>query len=694
MSDTPPKVPIEPARKASFSGVSLIWLLPILALVVALGVAWQSYNARGPLIEIEFENGAGIAVRQTELRFRDVTVGVVEEVHFAEGLEGVIASVRLDKDIAQYVDGGAQFWIVRPELSAQGVSGLDTVLTGVYIEGAWDGDIGAPAARFRGLSDAPLFRFGREGLQIALRTTGGGTLIDESPITFRGIEVGRVGKAQISPEGSFAIAEAIIYHPHSRLISAGTRFWDASGFTFSVGPGGAEIDFTSVASLVSGGLTFDTFVSSGAAISDGALFEVFPDQDAARDSLFNAPEADPLDVRVVFDENISGLAVGAPVELSGLNIGRVVAISGVVEEDFFGDARVRLNAQLAIQPTRLGLQGDATPEAALAFLGDRITEGLRARLASASLLAGGLKIELVEVAGARPFRWRVTEGAMPIIPTTQSRISDVSATAEGVLARINNLPIEELLNSVIGFLGSAQALVSSDEIRETPQELIGLLGDVRGLVTSEEVQELPVKLNMTLARFETLLADLERDQVTLRLAEAVNAAAQAAQGVSASVEGVPALIAQLEAVAASAAGLPLEDLTREVTALTASANALIGTEAARALPADLSAALAEMQAVLSELRAGGAVENINTTLGSVSEAADAVAISTQELPALVARIRAVLDQASSTIAGFDQGETLGRDAERALRDISEAADALAALARTIERNPGALIRGR
>lgn len=386
MDNTPTDVKIEPARKSFLERASFVWLIPIFALVIALGVAWKSYDDRGPLIAVAFENGAGITKRETELRYRDIPVGVVEDVKFSSDLSSIVAMIRVDKDVVRFVDADSQFWIVQAQLSARGVTGLDTVLSGVYIEGTWDNDIAEPApSEFVGLSEAPISRNEKDGLRITLRTTRGGSLTDHSPITFRGIEVGRVGKARISEQGNFATAEAIIYHPHSRLISSTTRFWDTSGFTFTVGPRGAEIDFSSIATLLGGGLTFDTFVSGGEAVTNNAEFEVYPEEGAARNSLFNGSAVEALEMRVVFDENISGLAVDAPVELSGLNIGKVQSLSGIVEMDPFGVNRVKLNAVLSIQPARLGLPDAVTSDAALTFLSNRISAGLRARLASTSL---------------------------------------------------------------------------------------------------------------------------------------------------------------------------------------------------------------------------------------------------------------------------------------------------------------------
>ncbi|MBW4708367.1 MCE family protein [Roseobacter sp. YSTF-M11] len=694
MSDAPDPVPIDPARESFLGRASIVWAIPFIALVLALMVAWQSYNDRGPLISIEFENGAGIVAGSTEVRFRDVTVGVVEDVTFAEGLEGVVVQVRLEKEVARFVDAGASFWVVRPELTVQGVSGLDTVLSGIFIEGSWDSEIGPARFTFKGLEIPPLFRPGQEGLQIALRTTSGGALTDNSPILFRGIEIGRVGPARISPQGNFAIAEAIIYEPHGRLVTRNSRFWDTSGFSVSIGPSGAEVDFSSLATLVGGGITFNTFVSGGAQVADGTVFEVFVDEATARNSVFNTSEADLLELRVIFDENISGLAVGAPVELSGLRIGSVESLSGIVDREEFGDARVRLNVIIGIQPTRLGLSGDIEPEAAVTFLNARVQEGLRARLASASLLTGGLKVELVEIEDA-PAVGPIAQGdGPPTIPSTDSEISDATATVEGVFTRINSLPFEELLNSAIGFMQGAEAFISSDDLRQTPQEVRALLNDVRMIVTSQDVQQIPASLNAAILRAETLLSQVEEGQAVDRVVEAISAATEAANSVNASVAGIPELIDGLSGVAAKAEALPLEELTVQLTDLLASADAILGRPEAQDLPASLGAALDELNATLTELREGGAVRNVNATLDSAREAADAVALSSRDLPQLVEQIADVFDQASRTIEGYNKGDVISRDAQAALRDISKAANALTALARLLERNPTALIRGR
>ncbi|AXI48319.1 paraquat-inducible protein B [Sulfitobacter sp. SK012] len=694
MSDTPPEVHIEQRRKGGFSGASVIWLIPLFALAVALAVAWKTFNDLGPLIVVEFVSGAGIEAGQTELKYRDITVGKVEKLNFTENLDRVAAHIRVDKEIGPFIDNGSVFWIVQPEVSARGITGLSTVLSGVYIEGSWDSEVGPSAETFVGASHPPLITPGQSGLQIAFRTASGGTLTDNAPILFKGIEVGKLGRAQIASNGSFAIAEALINDDHRNLINSNTRFWDTSGFSVSIGPSGAEIDFSSIATLVGGGITFDTFVSGGERVSDGTVFEIFDSKEDARSSLFNASEVDPLRLNVVFDDNLAGLAVGASVELSGLRIGDVEALVGLVDYDQFGDSRVRLNATLAIQPARLGLPGETTPEKALALLQERVADGLRARLASASLLTGGLKIELVLVDDAPPARMEVVGDELPVIPTTQSSTSDAAATVEGVFSRLNKLPIEELLESAISLMNSADAFVSDENLRETPGDVRTLLGDLSGLVNSEDVQNVPVALNATLMRVEALVAELEEQQLVAKLTTALDSAATAADAISSSVEGVPELVEEIQAIAAKAESLEFDELFNELTALVKSADNIIGTDDAIALPGALKGALDEMNATLGELRAGGAVDNVNQTLASARNAADSIAISARDLPDVVERLTKLFAQASRTIEGYDQGQTLGREAKTTMQEIQKAADALAKLARTIERKPNSLLLGR
>ena len=691
---TPPTPPVKPARTSPFRRLSVVWIVPAIALIAVLGVAVKTYLDQGPLIEITFDNASGITAGATELHYRDVTVGKVEEVGFTDDLASVVVSVRLNKDVGEYVDRDARFWVVRPQVTAQGVSGLDTVLSGVFIEGIWDSQPGGLETKFTGMSDAPLERLNNKGVLLTLRAAAGVSLTEGAPILYQGIKVGQIGKTAISEDGSTSEAEAIIFSPHDRLIDTATRFWDTSGFSFTLGPGGAALDFSSIASLISGGVTFGTLVSGGEPVETGAIMTVYTDEGAARSSIFSGDEGKTLNLSAVFEENIAGLSINAPVELAGLNIGRVSALNGLVDAVRFGDNRVRLVATLSIQPGKLGLEGEQTEQTALDFLADRVKSGLRARLATTSILTGGLKVELAEVADAPDAEIQDMGTSGPRIPTTKSDISDVSATAEGVFQRINDLPVEEIMNQAINLLGNVNALITSEGVRNAPENLNGLLADARGVINSDDVKALPGQLNAVTERLATLIDGFNQADLTERLGKALDDAAEAAQGVNSAVEGVPDLLARLNGVAANIEEVAIDKMADQMTELLTTVDSFLNQQSTRELPESLNASLTELSAVLAQLREAGVVDTVKNTLNSASNAADAVADASRDLPRLIEQARQVLAQAGTTIQGYQANNGLGRDARDALREVQRAAQAVSSLARAIERNPNSLLTGR
>lgn len=674
--------------------ISIVWIVPLVALIVVLVIAWRSYAERGPVIEISFENAAGVKEGSTELRYRDVAIGLVEEVSFTEGLGRVLVSVRVDKDVAPFIDDEARFWVVRPQVTTQGVSGLNTVLSGVYIEGLWDDQPAGHVGRFEGLPDAPLERQGQDGLKLTLRASGRASLIENTPILYRGVTVGRVGKPSITEDGSSAQAEAMIFEPHDRLVTSSTRFWDTSGFSFSLGPNGAALDFSSVASLVAGGVTFETMVSGGEPVEPDSTFTVYPEESAARTSLFAADEGETLTLAVVFRENVGGLTADAPVELNGLKIGEVSALNGLIDPERFGDNRVRLVVSLSIRVGRLGLEDGSGAEDALEYFRERVEGGLRARLTSASILTGGLKVELVDEPEAQPAALVQGEQDTYYLPTTENDIADVSATAQGVFKRINDLPIEEVMVSATELFQEARALIASEEVKGVPENLNSLLGDARNVVGSDEVQALPGRLDALIAELDKTVTQFNEAALAEKLATAVDNAANAAEGVSSAVEGVPELVERLNAVAAKAETVEIQEMADELTGLIQTTDALLASDDAKALPGKLNGALSELSAILAQLREGGVVENATAALDSASEAADTFAEAGRGLPDLIADARRVLSQARSTLEGYRADNGLGRDARDALTEIQKAAKAVASLARAIERNPNSLLTGR
>lgn len=697
---TPADPELKPSRNA-FAGISYVWLVPILALVVLLAVAWQTYSSRGPTIQIEFAEATGIIAGETKLKYREVEVGLVEGLSFSPNLETVIVNVRLAPEVAGFVDADSQFWVVQPRVSAQGVTGLQTVLSGVYIEGSWDAKIGAKATSFEGLDRPPASQKGDEGLRLVLRAKDGNQLSDGTPILFKGIEVGRLENPHLSDAGDAVLVDAFISAPYDRLVTTATRFWDASGFSFSLGTGGPRLDVESLAALVGGAVSFDTLVSGGQNPQPGSTYDLFDSEEAVRNSLFSEPKGKAVSYGITFSGTVSGLTVGAPVEFRGVRVGEVTNLSAEFVEDGTPLARVKLVVIVDINPGSLGLDPDATTPETTSFLKTAVEAGLRARLTTASILTGGLKVELVELPDASFATITETDAPYPVLPSVAAEITDASATAEGVFSRINDLPVEELMASAITLFNSVNKLANDPDIQKTPSELIGLLGDARRIMSPEEfgsvpqdVKEILASLGRTATTLETMIGDLADAKVSANLLQAIDDASAAAESLRDATSGLPAIAAEIEALAGKAGDLPLDELVTSTTALVATVDRLAGSQAMAEVPPALTAALDEIRTLTKTIREGGLIESATSTFAATQKAAEQISVASDSLPALLDRLNRVAARAEKTLGNYDETGRFSADARETLREIRQAAEAVASLARAIERNPNSILTGR
>ena len=697
MNDTtdtgPAPFDVRPVKKRIWQRLSLVWLVPLVALAISLWAAWQNYADRGTLITISFENAAGISAGETTIKYRDVTVGEVEDVEFSEGLTDVLIHARVDKTVAPFLDDDAQFWVVRPEVSVRGITGLETVLSGVFIEGNWDTEADVAQTQFTGHEQPNLTRANQRGTRVVLRADDGGSIAAGAPILHKGIEVGYLEKPELSFNGRQVIVNAFIESPYDRRITSSTRFWDTSGFSVSFGTGGVSLDVSSLASLIEGGIAFDTVVSGGEPINEGHRFDIFQTEQSARDSLFTDPNAEVLEVAVLFEQSVSGLTEGAEVRFQGIRVGEVRSLNAIVVGDT-ATAEVRLQAVLAIEPSRLGMGADATTGDALELLSDFVTRGLRARMVTGNILAGTLFVELVEVEDALPAIMNLTSGDFPVIPTTDSLISDVAATAEGLLARIDALPVEELMDGAIDLMDSFERLANDEYTRATPAALVALLDDSRSLINSDDIQAIPADIRKVIGDLDGLVTEAAELGLVANIDAAVLTATQVATNIELATQNLPQITADIEAFTARANELELAALVTSATASLDAIDAFLGTDDAVAFPGEANAALSTMRTLLDDVRAGGAVENVNAALASANEAAKAVEDAVSTLPALAARANQLVTQTEAVVNSYGERSRFSAETLATLRDIQEASDAISSLARTIERNPNSLLIGR
>jgi paraquat-inducible protein B len=252
----------------------VVWVVPLVAAMVAAYLVYERVQQAGPRVTIRFKDGTGLRPGQSPVTYRGVIVGKVRSISLTPELDTVLVDVRLDQSAAGLAKEGSVFWIVRPELGIANITGLGTIITGPYIE-VLPGN-GEKKTSFEG-ADASPRKNDEKGLKLVLIALQRGSLQPGSPVYYRGIEVGSVQDHRLSADARMVELEVFIQQQYAPLVRNDSKFWNVSGVNVDFGLfKGAEVSVESLKSLVSGGVTFATpEEGKGEAVKDGALFRLY-----------------------------------------------------------------------------------------------------------------------------------------------------------------------------------------------------------------------------------------------------------------------------------------------------------------------------------------------------------------------------------------------------------------------------------
>jgi paraquat-inducible protein B len=250
--------------------VSIIWLVPLIAAIAAGWLVFKNVLKAGPVITIQFSDGDGLQANQTVLKYRGVRVGEVLSVQLAKDTTRVEVEARLSASAKNLARDGSVFWIVRPEVGTGGLSGLETIVSGPYIQVQPGG--GKEQYEFIGAEEPPILRQSKNGLEIILTTPQINTLSIGSPVYYRGIEVGKVEYFELSNNSTAVEIHARIEPAFAPLVRTDSEFWNAGGISMSLKFFGINVSAENFKSLVIGGIAFATPSPPGALASNGSLF--------------------------------------------------------------------------------------------------------------------------------------------------------------------------------------------------------------------------------------------------------------------------------------------------------------------------------------------------------------------------------------------------------------------------------------
>jgi paraquat-inducible protein B len=441
---SPEELPTPAIRNRSWIP-RLVWVVPIVAAVIGISLLLRNWENEGPSITISFLSGEGVQVGKTLVKYRDVTIGRVSAVVLSADHQSVVVSANLSKDAASLLKADTQFWIVRPRIGVGSVSGLETLLSGVYI-GMKSGADTRRERQFVGLENPPALSHGPHGREIQLHASRAGSLAIGAPVYFRQFQVGRVIDENLEQDGSTRVT-VFVEAPYDGFVKLETRFWNASGINVKLGADGLNVQTESLAAVIAGGLAFDNGPAEAVpvAVSTPGQFTLYKNETEA----MAPPDGEPHYVRMRFAQALRGLDVGAPVEFIGVNIGAVVAVDLGYERQS-KSFPVIVTAKL--YPRRMGQAYEAlaaqgkteSAETLATFVGTLVTRGLRAQPRLGSLLTGKLYISLDFLPTSS--RTAFDASIRPIeLPTVNGTFQELEASVGRLVKKVDDLPLEQIV---------------------------------------------------------------------------------------------------------------------------------------------------------------------------------------------------------------------------------------------------------
>jgi paraquat-inducible protein B len=467
----PPAVPrIDHKRR-----LSPIWLIPIVAALIAGYLGWVTLSREGPTITISFQSADGLEAGKTLIKHKEVVFGTVKSIALSEDLSHVEVTAEMTQAAAPHLNQDTRFWVVRPRLSASGgLTGFSTIVSGAYIE--LDPGKGSSARAFTGLEDPPVVRADVPGTEFLLTADRIGSVGPGSPIYFRDVMVGQVMGFDSSNLAVGVKIHAFVRAPFDRQVYAGTRFWNAAGISLTTGPQGFKLQLESLAAVLAGGIAFDTpgTARTGDPAKPGTAFKLFKDQTGAEEAEYSVR----LPFLIYFDGSVGGLESGAPVEWRGIKVGQVTDVR--LQYDA-AQNRMRIPVAIELEPQRIELVGTDRTFGTGGYMAAFVRRGLRAQLKNGNLLTG----QMVVILDIYPDEAPATLGEgdrYPVIPAIPGQFDSVMRSASAILDKISALPVEQLVDQTNATLKSLQSLAASPEITESLRSLAGALSSTQQLL--------------------------------------------------------------------------------------------------------------------------------------------------------------------------------------------------------------------
>ncbi|MCV2402604.1 intermembrane transport protein PqiB [Marinomonas sp. C2222] len=488
---------VESLKRVHFNS---IWLVPLVAILVASWMLYQNWASQGPVITLIAADAEGLEAGQTKLKARNVDIGRVIDIHLSGEYDKAIIKVRMNQGTQAMLLDDAKFWVVKPRIGKEGVSGLGTLLSGAYID-MTPGQLGEESTEFSLLNQPPLSST-KEGVRILLHNNGSAKLDVGAPVHFRGYEVGYIEEVGFDSDTNAITYRAVVNPPYDKLVSRNVQFWVTPGLSFRSSVQGFEVKFDSLENFISGGISFGLGKGKtlGEPVEDLTRFPLFTSKYEADNNLYK----ESIEYVFLFDSNMSGLAAGADVEYRGVVIGTVLEMpfTGFSIDALASLDRPVIPVLAKIEPQRLNALHVPESESIQAWqeqLDDKISQGLRATLMIGNYVNAARVISLDYMEDA-PAVTMNEFGGYKLFPTGPDSFANIENKVSILLDNLADVPLQSTFNDLSNIMAEAS---------ESLRQLQELSKSVQLFIEKTDTQQLPAdlskvmdELNLTLETYQ------------------------------------------------------------------------------------------------------------------------------------------------------------------------------------------------
>jgi len=492
--------------------LTTIWLVPLIALIIALWLAFQYYAKIGAMIEITFKSNAGLIENQSPIKMRNVTVGIVKKISLSKEGDGVIIQARMNREVDPYLNNKAKFWIVHPEVGSQGVTGLDTIISGSYIEFHGKKET-KTTYHYIGLEKP--FIDEAKGSYYVLSAPQSYNISEGSKVYYRMIDIGRVVRVGISPDGSHVNFTLFVKEEYTPFINNRSKFYTRSAFNIDLTKGRLEMNVAPITQLVHGGIAIytplNTLDQNSTPLQEEKVFPLYKNLAEMKHKALGIGGESRI-YKLTFNTSTKDLQIGVPVEFQGFQVGYVTEI----ENHYDRHQRVHSTVYALLYLDAFTQHPQQNSNHIIQQL---VRDGLKAKLSTHLPVIGAQFIALVFDSN-HPAKIVNDVDGYPIFPTlSPSPAPTMLDQLKRILLKVEKLPIEKLLNTLNSTIEENRKPIrqllkqlnhATQDLNQIINSLSPTVEHLNHITANTALEEIPNNLNATLIELTATLQEIER----------------------------------------------------------------------------------------------------------------------------------------------------------------------------------------